>query len=60
MNFDGVQDDDTDDWHHESRKVGLSDVFEDVNVGLKLKTMPEIETFSSNILYHAIIGYRII
>ena len=37
MNFDGIQDDDTDNRHDESGIVRLSDMFEDVNVSLKVK-----------------------
>ena len=37
VNFNGVQDDDTDNRHDESGIVRLCDVFEDVDVRLKLK-----------------------
>ena len=35
MNFDGIQDDDTDYGHDESWNVGFSDMFEDQNICLK-------------------------
>ena len=37
MNFDGVQDDNTDNGHDQGSIVGLRDVLEDVDVGLKLE-----------------------